>query len=63
MRASLVEPSATDTALWDPFDPDADPALPGRAEMLRVSDVAEAILFVATRPPDVSVPTLQIARG
>ena len=63
VRASLVEPAATDTALWDPLDPDADPALPSRSEMLSAEDVAEAVVFVATRPPGVAVPLLLVERG
>lgn len=63
LRASLVEPAATDTELWDSLDPDADPALPSRDTMLRVDDVAEAIVFVATRPPTVAIPALQVERA
>ncbi len=60
--ATLVEPAATDTGLWDELD-DAVPGLPARAEMLRPEDVAEAVLFVATRSRDVAIPTLSIGRG
>jgi len=60
VRATLLEPAATDTPLWDPLDPDADPALPDRAAMLTPDDVAEAVLFLATRPPRVRIPLLQI---
>jgi len=63
VRVSLVAPAATDTPLWDPLDPDADPSLPDRAAMLHASDVAEAILFVATRPGSVSIPALRVERG
>jgi NADP-dependent 3-hydroxy acid dehydrogenase YdfG len=61
--ASLVEPSGTDTSLWDSLDPDSDPGLPNRSDMLAASDVAEAVLFVATRPEGVSVPSLQVERA
>jgi NAD(P)-dependent dehydrogenase (short-subunit alcohol dehydrogenase family) len=60
VRATLIEPAATDTPLWDPLDPDRDPRLPNRDRMLRVEDVAEAVLFVATRPSHVRIPLLQI---
>jgi len=63
VRASLVEPAATDTSLWDALDPDADPGLPNRADMLSPSDVAAAVLFVATRPPEVTIPRLSVERG
>jgi len=63
VRASLIEPAATDTALWDPLDPDRRPDLPDRADMLHAGDVADAALFVATRPGHVRVPLLQIERA
>lgn len=63
VRATLLEPAATDTPLWDPLDPDHDPRLPNRSQMLRADDVADAVLFVATRPDDVRVPLLQIERA
>lgn len=63
VRASLVEPAATDTSLWDPLDPDGDPNLPGRGEMLKAADVADAVRYVVARPPHVRIPLLQIERG
>lgn len=63
VRASLVEPASTDTELWDPHDPDSDPSLPDRADMLASTDVAAAVVFLATRPPGVTVPVLQVERG
>lgn len=61
--ATLVEPAATDTPLWDPLDPDHDPALPPRSAMLHPSEVAEAVVFALTRPEQVRIPLLQIERG
>lgn len=63
VRATLVEPGATDTPIWDPYRPDERPDLPDRAEMLRSEDVAEAVLFVVTRPAGVTLPLLRIRRG
>lgn len=63
VRACLVEPSATNTSLWDPMYPDNDPALPNRDAMLDPSDVAGAILFVCSRPDTVQIPLVQIARA
>ena len=62
LGASLIEPAATDTPLWDPLDPDSDPDLPDRAAMLGATDVAEAVVFVATRPVGVNIPLLQVER-
>lgn len=62
VRATLLEPAATDTSLWDPIDPDSDPALPDRSAMLRPEDVAEAVVFVASRPARVQIPVLAIER-
>jgi NADP-dependent 3-hydroxy acid dehydrogenase YdfG len=63
VRATLLEPSATDTALWDSLDPDNDPALPDRSQMLAARDVADAVVFLATRPETVRVPLLLIERA
>lgn len=63
VRCSMVEPAATDTSLWDPLDPDHDPDLPARDAMLHPDDVAQAVLFVLTRPAHVRIPLLQIERG
>jgi NAD(P)-dependent dehydrogenase (short-subunit alcohol dehydrogenase family) len=60
VRLTLVSPGPTDTGIWDPFDPDHRPGFPARAAMLRPSDVADAILFVATRPPPVQVDWLRL---
>lgn len=60
VRASLVEPGACDTPLWDPIDPDEHPGLPPREGMLRPEQVADAILFLVTRPGTVQIPLLQI---
>jgi NADP-dependent 3-hydroxy acid dehydrogenase YdfG len=63
VRATLLEPASTDTPIWDALDPDSNPKLPNRKDMLRAEDVAQAVLFVATRPADVRVPLLQIDRA
>lgn len=63
VRATLVEPGATDTSIWDAYQPDERADLPSRAEMLSVDDVAEAVLFAATRPAGVRIPLLRIDRG
>jgi NADP-dependent 3-hydroxy acid dehydrogenase YdfG len=60
---TLISPSAVDTPLWDPLDPDNDPALPSRADMLRPEDVAEAVRWVATLPPSVDVGWMTLQGG
>jgi NAD(P)-dependent dehydrogenase (short-subunit alcohol dehydrogenase family) len=60
VRLTLVSPGPTDTAAWDPFDPDHRPGFPRRAAMLRPADVAEAIVFVATRPAHVAIDWLRL---
>lgn len=60
VRLTLVSPGPTDTAVWDPFDPDHRAGFPPRAKMLRPADVAEAILFVATRPSHVLIDWLRL---
>ena len=60
VRASLLEPSATSTTLWNSIDPDGDDKLPSRSEMLVPSDVAQAVAFLCSRPANVHVPVLAI---
>lgn len=60
VRFTLISPGAVDTALWDPMDPDHQAGLPARRDMLRPDDVAEAVLFVATRPPRVAIDWLRL---
>lgn len=60
VRATLVSPGPVDTAIWDPIDPDARPGFTPRAQMLKAGDVAEAVLFAATRRDGVAIPELRI---
>jgi NAD(P)-dependent dehydrogenase (short-subunit alcohol dehydrogenase family) len=60
VRLTLVSPGATDTRAWDPFDPDHREGFTPRAGMLRPADVADAILFVATRPDHVHIDWLRL---
>lgn len=63
IRASLISPAATDTAIWDPHEPDTTAHLPSRHEMLRVEDIADAVLWAVTRPVHVDVEELRLARS
>jgi NAD(P)-dependent dehydrogenase (short-subunit alcohol dehydrogenase family) len=58
--ATLIEPAATDTPLWDPYDPDSRPDLPSRSGMLRPEDVARAVVFVAAQPRGVEIHLLSL---
>ena len=60
VRLTLVSPGPTDTELWDQVDLDQRPEFTPRSGMLRPNDVAEAILFVATRPPHVLIDWLRL---
>jgi NAD(P)-dependent dehydrogenase (short-subunit alcohol dehydrogenase family) len=60
VRLSLVSPGPTDTSIWDPFDPDQRQGFIPRSSMLRPDDVAEVILFVATRPAHVHIDWLRL---
>jgi NAD(P)-dependent dehydrogenase (short-subunit alcohol dehydrogenase family) len=60
VRLTLVSPGATDTTLWDPFTPERRPGFPPRATMLRPEDVADAVLFAATRPEHVHVDWIRL---
>ena len=60
VRCTLVSPGPTDTTLWDAVDPDHRPGFVPRRAMLRPADVADAILFVATRPQNVHVDWLRL---
>jgi NADP-dependent 3-hydroxy acid dehydrogenase YdfG len=60
VRATLVEPAATDTPLWNPLDPDSRDDLPSRDRMLRAADVARVVVFAVTQPANVEIPVISI---
>ena len=60
VRLTLVSPGATDTTIWDPFAPEQRPGFPRREDMLRPGDVAEAVVFAATRPEHVHVDWIRL---
>lgn len=59
IRVTLIEPGAIATHL-QPYQDDELQAFAKAQEMLPAAEVAEAILFAATRPPGVDVVTLRI---
>ena len=63
VRASLVEPAATDTDLWEAVDRAKNPGLPERAAMLSAGAVADAVLYVLTRTPDTHINFLGVERS
>jgi NADP-dependent 3-hydroxy acid dehydrogenase YdfG len=63
VRATLVEPAATDTTLWDSVDFARHQGLPARAAMLRPGQVAEAVLWALTAPDDVAVHNIMVERA
>jgi NADP-dependent 3-hydroxy acid dehydrogenase YdfG len=63
VRATLIEPAATDTALWDDVDSARHGPLPARAAMLPPDAVADAIVFAVTRPATVDVRTILLERS
>ncbi|HEY8470408.1 MAG TPA: SDR family NAD(P)-dependent oxidoreductase, partial [Longimicrobiales bacterium] len=62
VRATLIEPAATDTGIWDAVDRERHPDLPPREKMLSPRAVADAIVYAVTRPPEVAVRTLALER-
>jgi NAD(P)-dependent dehydrogenase (short-subunit alcohol dehydrogenase family) len=60
VRCILVSPGPTDTAAWDPVDPDNQHGFTPRADMLRPDDVATAILQAIAAPPHVEVDTIRL---
>jgi NADP-dependent 3-hydroxy acid dehydrogenase YdfG len=60
VNLSLVSPGPTDTSVWDPYDPDRRQGFVPRAGMLRPADVAEAIMFIVTRPAHVHIDWLRL---
>jgi len=59
IRITLIEPGAIGSAM-QPFTPEERARLIEAHELLPPAEVADAILFAATRPPGVDVVTLRI---
>lgn len=58
VRFTLVSPGPTDTPIWDSVA--GGKPVRSRSEMLTAQDVADAVLFVATRPKRVTVDVLRM---
>ena len=63
VRATFVEPAATDTDLWAGIDRDRNPGLPARAQMLSAAAVADAVLYAVTRPAETAIPNILVERA
>jgi NADP-dependent 3-hydroxy acid dehydrogenase YdfG len=63
VQCTLVSPGPTDTAVWDPIDPDSKPGFPSRRNMLRPEDIAAAIVWVAQQPAHVHVESIRLSPG
>lgn len=63
VRATLVSPGPTDTPLWDAHDPDNTPGFTPRQAMLRPDAVAEAVLWVVSRPAAVNIDELRLSHA
>jgi NADP-dependent 3-hydroxy acid dehydrogenase YdfG len=63
VRATLIEPAATDTPLWDAVDAERHEGLPPRSAMLEPAAVAEAVLHAVTRPIGVAIPNILVERS
>jgi NAD(P)-dependent dehydrogenase (short-subunit alcohol dehydrogenase family) len=55
VRVINIYPTATDTGLWDQIPGEWD-----RSRMLPPAEVAEAVAFAISRPPDVLVETVEV---
>ncbi len=63
VRSTLIEPAATDTALWDVVDRTKQPDLPARDAMLSADSVADAAVFALTRPASTGIRILSLERA
>jgi NAD(P)-dependent dehydrogenase (short-subunit alcohol dehydrogenase family) len=57
---TLLSPGPTDTAMWDPIDPDRREGFTPRAKMLRPEDVAEAVVWIGSRPAHVDIEWIRL---
>ena len=63
VRASLISPGPVDTPIWDEIDPDTKPGFTPRAQMLSPQAVADAVVWVATRPTEANIDELRLSRS
>ena len=63
IRATLISPGPVDTPLWDPVASAPRGDITPRSAMLAADAVADAIVFVVTRPPAVNIDELRLSRA
>jgi short-subunit dehydrogenase len=63
VQATLIEPAATDTPLWDGVDRVRNPGLPERAHMLTPAAVADAVLFALEQQDGAGIKYMGIERS
>jgi ribitol 2-dehydrogenase len=62
VRATLISPGPVDTHLWDKVNLEKEGFTP-RSGMLDAAAVADAVLFVATRPGSVNIDELRLSHS
>jgi NADP-dependent 3-hydroxy acid dehydrogenase YdfG len=60
VRATLISPGPVDTPIWDPLHPETRPGFPPRSAMLHSADVADAVVWSASRPVHVNVDEVRL---
>jgi NAD(P)-dependent dehydrogenase (short-subunit alcohol dehydrogenase family) len=63
VRVSLVSPGPVDTPIWDPVNPETRVGHTTREQMLDAASVADAVLFVVTRPARANIDELRLSRA
>ena len=63
VRATLVSPGPTATAIWDAVDIEAHKGIPPKDRMMCAEDVASAVLYAVLQPAHVNVDELRLSRA
>ncbi|MDP1857735.1 MAG: SDR family NAD(P)-dependent oxidoreductase [Gemmatimonadaceae bacterium] len=63
VRVSLVSPGPVDTPLWDSISPETGAGFTPRTSMLHADAVADAVLWVVTRPGEVNIDEVRLTHS
>ena len=63
IRATLVSPGRVDTEIWSGIDAGERSDVGPRAGMIAAEEVADAVLYVVTRPRSVNIDELRLSRA